>query len=519
VATPGVDQIGDEPVSATERAIETGRFEARDAGDTLRRRATRGTVVNVVFLVVVNLIGFMKGYVIAAFLAPSEYGIWGLLVITLGTLLWLGQVGLDDKYIQQEHPDQEHAFQVAFTLQAMLCGAFFVFILAAMPLFALLYGRPEIIAPGYVLALSMPAIALQTPMWAYYRKMEYGKQRTLQAINPLVAAVVTIALAIAGMGYWALVIGTLVGSFVAAAVAVRASPYPIRLRYEHGSLRDYASFSWPLFAQSASAVVAAQVSIIVAQHSLGTAAVGAIALASTLSVYANQMNDLVTHAIYPAVCAVKDRTDLLFESFTKSNRMALLWSVPLGTGLALFAPDLVHYVLGDKWEFAIFLIQVVAITAALYQVGFNWSVFYRARGETRPIGVAGVVSLVTTLAVVIPLTIFEGLRGYAFGTAFVAAVSVVLRTYYLARLFPAFRVLGHSARAILPTLPALGVVLAVRNLESGRTFTTAILEVVLFVAVTLAFTLVAERALVREFIGYFRRVPAPAPTPAAGASA
>lgn len=503
-------------MSATERAVATGRFERRGSGDTLRRRAARGTVINVVFLIAVNLIGFLKGYAIAAFLAPAEFGIWGLLTITLGTLLWLGQIGVNDKYIQQEHEDQEAAFQTAFTIQAMVCAAFFLLILIAMPLFALAYGNSDIVLPGFVLALGMPAIALMTPMWTYHRKMEYAKQRMLQAINPLVAAAATIALAVAGFGYWALVIGTLLGSYAAAAAAVNASPYRLRFRYERGSLSEYASFSWPLLAQSATAVLAAQVAILVAQRSLGTAAVGAIALASSLTVYANQVDDIVVHAIYPAVCAVKDRTDLLFETFTKSNRMALLWAVPIGTGLALFAADLVHYVIGDKWQFAVFLIQVLAVTTALYQIGFNWGVFYRARGETRPIAIVGVVALITTCAIVVPLTISDGLDGYAIGTAIGAGVAVVLRSWYLSRLFPAFRVLTHSARAIAPTLPALAAVLLMRAAEPSRSLTSVVVEVAVFVALTAAGTLLSERALVREFVAYFRRRSAPAVGASAG---
>ncbi len=508
---PGsADGAGTAPVSATERAVAEGRFEARGEGDTLRTRAARGTVVNVVFLVAVNLVGFLKGFVIAGFLAASEYGIWGLLTITLGTLLWLGQIGVDDKYIQQDHPDQEAAFQVAFTIQSMLCGAFMGLILVMMPLFALAYGNWEILIPGYVLALGMPAIALQTPMWAYYRKMEFAKQRMLQAINPLVAATVTIALAIAGFGYWSLVVGTLAGSFSAAAVAVWASPYKVRFRWERGKLREYASFSWPLLLQSASAVMAAQVAILVAERSLGTAAVGAIALASSMTVYANQVDDIVVHAIYPTICAVKDRTDLLFEAFTKSNRMALLWSIPLGTGLALFAPDIVHYLLGDKWEFAVTLIQVMAVSAAVYQIGFNWGAFYRARGDTRPIAVSGVVALICTLVFIAPLTILEGLDGYAIGAAISVAVAILVRTYYLARLFPALRIITHSARAIAPTIPALAAVLALRAAGDGRSVATVAIEALVFVTIVAVGTLLSERELVREFAGYFRRKAHPA---------
>jgi O-antigen/teichoic acid export membrane protein len=68
---------------------------------------------------------------------------------------------------------------------------------------------------------------------------------------------------------------------------------------------------------------------------------------------------------------VKERRDLLLESFTKSNRLALLWAVPFGGGIALFAPDLVRFVLGARWEPAILVTQTFGIGAALNQVGFN----------------------------------------------------------------------------------------------------------------------------------------------------
>ena len=41
--------------------------------------------------------------------------------------------------------------------------------------------------------------------------------------------------------------------------------------------------------------------------------------------------------MYPAICAVQDRLELLRESFVKSNRLALMWAMPFGVGIALFA--------------------------------------------------------------------------------------------------------------------------------------------------------------------------------------
>ena len=474
----------------------------------LRTRAARGTVVNAGFSFAVSLIGLIRGVAVASFLTASDYGLWGLITAVFITLLWLAAVGLDDKYLQQDHPDQEAAFQVAFTLQTLLCLAFMLLAIIAVPVFALAYGTSEIVLPGLALALAAPAIALQTPLWVFWRRMDFFRQRVLQIWDPVVSLIVTLALAVAGVDLWAVIIGTLAGSWSAAIVAVRACPYPLRFRYERGALREYASFSWPLFVGSISLVLVTQLPLLVASRAEGLAAVGAITLAGNISVFSNRVDEIVTQTLYPAICAVKDRADLLFESFAKSNRLALMWAAPCGAAVALFAADFVDLVIGDRWEFAVMLIQVFGLTAAVNQIGFNWTAYYRALGKTRPIAVANAVLVLGVAAIALPLLVERGLDGFAVGMAAATLLFVAVRLVYLARLFPTIRIAAHVARAVAPTGPAVAAVLALRLAAGdGRPVGLVLGELALFAAVAVLATLALERSLLRELIGYLRGRP------------
>src|SRR5215210_3275514 len=102
----------------------------------LRGRTARGTIVNGIFLVGLSCVSLLKGFVVAAALGAAVYGLWGMLTVAFTTLFWLAALGFDDKYLQQDHPDQLTAFQIAFTLQAGLCAAFMVAIAVAIPGFA-----------------------------------------------------------------------------------------------------------------------------------------------------------------------------------------------------------------------------------------------------------------------------------------------------------------------------------------------------------------------------------------------
>ena len=486
-------------LSIAARSIETG-------GRTLREHTARGTVVNAAFLVALTTLGLLKGFVVAAFLSRADYGIWGILVVGLGTLEWLKGSGVADKYVQQDEADQERAFQRAFTLELTLAAAMMILAALMVPLLALVYGQPRVIAPGMLAVLLLiPASALEMPLWVYYRRMAFVRQRTLEAVDPIVGFVVTVALAVAGMGYWSLVIGAIAGALAGAIVAVRAVPYRLALRLDRAALRTYASFSWPLFIAGAAGVVAAQGSLLVGNATLGLAAVGVISLASSITGYTDQLDALITATIYPALCAVKERTDLLFESFVKSNRLALMWGLPFGVALALFARDLVRFGIGHKWSTAVGLIEVFGLVAASHQVGFNWTAFYRARDNTRPIAIVSVAVTLVFVGLLVPLTDGDGLDGFALALAISTVVGLLGRTYYLLRLFPGFDMARHALRAILPTIPAALVVLGMRGIESGkRPIALAIVELLVYTLVTLLATWAFERRLLMEIAGYLR---------------
>jgi O-antigen/teichoic acid export membrane protein len=489
------------------------QLESRAAlrGRSLRRHTARGTIINGAFLVGLNTLGLMRGFLLAGFLATDDYGVWGVLSVAVAGLFWFKDVGIPDKFVQQNEADQELAFQKAFTLEAAMTAIFTAIVALALPLIALAYGQWKIVAPALVTLVACPAVVLQTPVWVHYRAMEFARQRALQAIDPLLGFVVMVALAVAGFGYWALVLGTVAGAWAAAVVCVAKSPYPIRLRYDRGTLREYYSFSWPLFLGQLSRFLNVQVYLLTGTRVLGLAGVGYVTLASQISNYTNKVDQILASTMYPAVCAVRDRRDLLFESFVKSNRLALLWGIPFGVGVALFARDLVHFGIGEHWAPAVGIISVFGLIAAVNHLAYNWDDYFRALGDTKPIAIWGWTNLATTLAVTFPLLLAFGLDGFAAGMAANTLVSLLVRVHYLMRLFPGFEMLRHAARAIAPTVPATAVVLTMRLLPmpDHRTLAMAVVELATFIVVTGLATVAFERSLVREVIGYLRPAAVP----------
>lgn len=494
--------------------------ELPGAGD-MRRHVARGVVITSAFQVALYGLGALERIVVAIWLSASQYGLWGVLVAALVTLSWLKQFGIADKYIQQSEPDQQLAFQRAFTLELYLSLAFFVLAAAALPIYALAYSRWEILLPGLVLALIVPIQAFQAPNWIPYRRMQYARQRTLTAVDPVITATASIALTAAGLGYWGLILGALLGSSLGALVCVLTSAYPLRLRFDRRTLRSYSTFSLPLFGVGLCGFITIQGTLLVANRVVGLAGIGVIGLATTIAGVSNAVDAIVSQVIYPAVCATADRREVLAEIFVKSNRIALMWAVPAMVGVALFCGDLVRIVLGPRWHAAVSLLIVVALASGLSQVAFNWSVILRAVNQTRPILLLALAELIVLAVVWIPAIILLGLGGYAIGFGAIAVVQVILRGYFMRRLFAGFSVLTQTVRSFLPTVPAAAAIMAIRLLAPGaHSVLVVALEIAAYGAITLLATISLERPLVLELLGYAGRVraahpplPATAPRP------
>ena len=136
-----------------------GRFEF--PREELRRRTVRGAAINAVFLVLIDGIVLVQGLIVTRLLGPSDIGLYGIVSVTVMSLLALKRVGIDEAYVQQQEARQEEEFQRAFTLELGLSAAFALAICIAAPILAAVYGESELLAadPGH----RLPAARVRAP--------------------------------------------------------------------------------------------------------------------------------------------------------------------------------------------------------------------------------------------------------------------------------------------------------------------------------------------------------------------
>ncbi len=489
----------------------------------LRRRTLRGTVVTAGFLVFIDALVLVQGLIVTRLLGPRQIGLYGVVSTTVISLIALKRVGIDEAFVQQEEPDQAREFQLAFTLELGLSLGMCAVILALSPVVAAVYSDHRLLALMASLAYLPLAFALQSPLWVFFRRMDYRRQRSLQAIQPLVGFVVTVPLAAAtGLGVWSLVIGQVAGYVVAVAAAVAVSPYPLGLAFDRTAAARYLRFSAPILITVLAGLVIAQGPILAVKLQDGLAAAGFITLAVTLTRYIDRADQIITATIYPAICAIQGQRHALEELYEKSNRATLVWVAPYAAALVLFSPDLVSFILGATWRPAIVLLQGLAVTGAITQLGFNWFSFYRAHGDTRPPAVEAVVTAIA-FGVLIPVGLgLDGFHGFVFARIAVALIGLAVRGVYTRRMLPDTRYRHLVVPVLAPVAAGSGAALAIRLVLWGgrRPLGQALAELTAFGVVYGLAAWWRERPLLAELVGALRNsraqpgVPGPGDTDA-----
>src|SRR4051812_8353446 len=73
----------------------------------MRTRTVRGVAVNAAFLVLVEGVVLLQALIVTRLLGPEAMGLYGIVAVTVTTLLELKAVGVNEAFVQQDEAGQE----------------------------------------------------------------------------------------------------------------------------------------------------------------------------------------------------------------------------------------------------------------------------------------------------------------------------------------------------------------------------------------------------------------------------
>jgi PST family polysaccharide transporter len=294
---------------------------------------------------------------------------------------------------------------------------------------------------------SVPAAVLAKDMrFKFLAVVEAGK-------GVLVGAI-TIFLAFAGFGYWALVAGIVFTSVLSTAfVLLRTRVAFVRPR--PGEIKEAIDYTKHFLLSSVSWYVYSNADFAVAGRILGKVALGEYAYAWSLAnAPIEKVGAVINRVLPPLYSSVSTDTAELRRYVLKLSNVFAMVAMPVTIGLSLVAGDFISLVLGSKWEGAIAPLRILAFYSLLQCLSLVIAPILPVTGKVKFAGALGAFS-----AILLPVAFF--IVGSIHGTVGIAIVWITvypLIVLIMCRI--AFRAIdlgfGAYLRALIPGLVSSG---------------------------------------------------------------
>lgn len=487
---------------------------------SLMQRSLAGIRWSAATQVVAQVAQYAGFIVLARTLAPAQYGTLASAMLVAGVLALIHEMGLGAALIQRPELARGHLAACLWTNVAV-GWALAALVWLGAPAVAAFFRDPAVAEVLMALAIGFPiAAAGVLPRALLERELRFKALGLIEAGAAIANGALTIALALAGAGVWAMVAGSLAATTLQAGAlwAVRR-PAP-GWRCTRGEVRDLLAFGGSVLGSRLAGYFIANVDYLIIGRLMGPAALGAYTLAYKLVTWPMlKISHVVLRVAFPAFARVEDDATFRAHYLRLVGTLALV-SFPLLAGLALTAPELLPLVFGSHWADSIFVTQVLCGVGALKALVCSIGTVFLGRG--RPdielkLNVLGAVKL--------PLFILAGapwgLPGVAIAMLISALTGVPFQQYFANRLIGLtwrayLRGLAAPAAATATMAVAVGAWrVAAADVAPGASLAVAVpLGIVTYLAALSALG-VDLPALARAAVGRRARPPADAPAAAA----
>lgn len=426
--------------------------------DDLGRRGARGggiTLASQGIRVALQVLGVI---VLARLLPPDNFGLIAMVAVFVAGADLIRDFGMPMAALRAPELSRQHASNLFWVSVALGVSAAIVLALAA-PLIVALYDEPRLgeIVPVMAIALLLNGVQAQLQV-QLARQLRFGAIAVSTLVATTAGLVVAIAAALAGLGYWALVLQPITSSLTMLTVqAASARWIPSRPRRRSGSGALVKSGGYLGLAHL----------LTFAANNVDAIGIGAVWGAGPLGFYnrafqvtgspVTSLLTPLTHVVLPVVNRAVAAGGSAASALLRLQFLVAAPTMIVMVAIATLAPELVSAVLGAEWMPAAPMIQAFAIGEcfhALSQVSY-WTFLIEDRA--RALLAYNLVSKSITIGLILCAIPFGPLVA-ALAYASALAISWPLNVLWLSRTTPismrpflvnGSRLLGCAAAALV----------------------------------------------------------------------
>jgi len=321
--------------------------------------------------------------ILARLLTPSDFGLIAMVIVFSSFVAIFSDFGLTSAIVQKKEVSDE-ALSSTFWISVGLGALLTIALAASAPLIAAFYSEPRLTPLVVFISTTFFIASFGNVQSALLTKSMNFKALAVIGICALgISGPVSIFLAFSGYGVWSLAWNTVLSTFLTVVFtsiyAQWAPHFSLGLQHVKGLVgfgANLTGFSFVnYFARNADNLLIGKF--------LGAAPLGFYNLAYNLLLFPlTNVSDVIGRVMFPALSKIQRDSTAVREAFVAANRFVAAGSFPLMMWLFITAPQVIRVIYGSKWESAIVLVQILALTAMVQSIGTNVGWIYLSQGRT-----------------------------------------------------------------------------------------------------------------------------------------
>ena len=412
--------------------------DARAFSD-LKSKSVRGGMVTLVSQGVSAVIQLASTVILAHLLSPKDFGIIAMVMVVTAFAGLFQDLGLSAAVIQTKELSHAQKSNL-FWLNVLVGLVLTLLVAAASPLVAVFYHREELVEVTRALSLTFFLGSLGSQHSAMLeREMQFTRRASATVAGVILTFLVSLALAVSGYSYWALVWGSLSGTICTSLCFVLLSPLRPGLPSRGSGVKSMLQFGAHVTSFNFVNYLSRNLDNILIGRTWGADALGFYSRAYQLLMFPiNNLRSPLSAVAFPAMSKLEANSQEYRSYYRGLIRILAMVTMPIVAWMYAASNEVVLITLGEKWLASAQIFSVLAISGFIQPVSSMRGLILLSSGQAKRNFYAGMITAaVVSFAFVVGN--FWGPLGLAW--AYAAAVWLLLYPMHL------FCIRGTSIRS------------------------------------------------------------------------
>lgn len=371
----------------------------------------------------VQLISWASTIFVIRLLFPSDYGLMAMATTFISLLTTISELGIGSAIIQADQLQEKEIRQLfGFCILTGIFG--FIVSYAAAPLIASFFKEPKLVTLVRFLGLNFILLSLyMVPQMSFVREMNFKTKAQVDVITQTGGAILTLILALNGLGVWALAVGTVsFHIFKAIGFNVARTSF-VRPSFRFGGAEKFIKYGLTVTGARLFYYLYTESDKIIIGKFLGNNLLGYYGVALNLaSIPMEKVLPIVNQVLFTSYSRIQNDIERIRKNILTTTRAVAFLSFPIFFGMAGLSREAVPLILGPKWTSIVVPFQLLCLIIPLKALNAIFSPALSAIGKPS-------VTLRNTIitSIVMAIAFLIGIRGELLGVciAWIIAYPIV----------------------------------------------------------------------------------------------